>query len=60
MCNVGMVDRTFDFTLSDLDVFASKDNWLGCFSGDRPVASALHDSVASSPVSGGARIRLKR
>ena len=59
MCNVGMVDRTFDFTLSDLDVFASKDNRLGRFAGDRPVASALCDSVASSPVSGGARIRLK-
>ena len=54
-----MVDRTFDFTLSDLDVFASKDNRLGHFAGDHPVASALRDSVASSLVSGGARIRLK-
>lgn len=40
------------FTLSDLDAFASKDNRLGRFAGERPMVSPLRgppDSPASSP-----------
>lgn len=39
------------FTLSDLDAFASKDNRLGRFAGERPIVSTLRgplDSPASS------------
>ena len=52
--------QNIGFTLIDHEVFAIKDNRLGHFTGDRPTPSALRDSVASSPVSGGARIRCER
>ena len=57
IAKVGMVDKTFGpLTLSDLDVFPSKDSRLGLFAGDRPMVSTLRgppDSELSSLRDGG-------